>query len=165
MQSIFQVVRNISGCFENQPVGKHLKMKNDFFFQLKTLIGSYPRPEGWKILFQDNFDRTEHIFFARKTRYIWLDFSTCRRKNMLPQIYEVYRLVMDQATKIWVLSFGSKTKQGLCKVFCYIFGIIFEDFLKWSTLKLLQNCEIFWQKIGENGSFDWSLPSTDYTIT
>ena len=135
-------------------------MKNDFFFQLKTLIGSYPRPEGWKILFQDNFDRTEHIYFARKTRFIWLDFSTCRRKNMLPQIYEVYRLVMDQATKNWVLSFGSK--KGLCLL--YFWRHIFEDFLKWSSLKVLQKCEKsstmlnIWQKIEENWFFDLYLP-------
>ena len=79
-------------------------------------------------------------------------------RNMLPQMYEVYELVMDQATEIWVLSFGSK--HGLCKIFCYILGIIFEDFLKWSSLKVLQNCEIsstmlnIWQKIEENGFFD-----------
>ena len=79
-------------------------------------------------------------------------------RNMLPQMYEVYRLVMDQATEIWVLSFGSK--HGLCKVFCYIFSIIFEDFLKWSSLKVQQKYEKsstmlnIWQKIGENGSFD-----------
>ena len=128
---------------------KHLKVKNVFFFQLKTQIGSYPRPEV--ILFQDNFDRTKNIFLPEKqVMYGSIFLHHVGERNMLPQMYEVYRLVMDQATEIWVLSFGSK--HGLCKVFCYIFGIIFEDFLRWSTLKVLQKYEksstmlYIWQK-------------------
>ena len=64
--------------------------------------------------------KTPNIFFLPEKQVIYGSnfLHHVEERNMLPQMYEVYRLVMDQATEIWVLSFGSK--QGLCKVFAQV---------------------------------------------
>ena len=98
-----------------------------------------------------------NIFFLpeKQVMYGSIFLHHVGERNMLPQMYEVYSSDGSSGSNNWNLGFG----------------IIFEDFLKWSTLKVLQKCEKsstvlnIWQKIEENWFFDWSLPSTDYTIT
>ena len=143
-------------------------MKYDFFFTWKHWSVVTPDQRDEKYYFKTTLVEP-NIFFLPEKQVIYgsIFLHHVEERNMLPQMYEVYELVMDQATKIWVLSFGSK--QGLCKVFCYIFGIIclriFRSGAHWKKCEKSSTMLNIWQKIEENGFLDWSLPSTDYTIT